>query len=131
METLTPKFHSLCREIVIFCHFFRYSKLLLARLSVNFEEMSISSHSSEKLLLRRLSGPSYVREPSNKSSTQWVWYWQDKDGWKKYAETLVSGSFPCLDGKRHRGTRGGRLSCPQTLPPFHTHTNRQHINKLQ
>lgn len=56
--------------------------------SVNFEEMSMSSHSYDKLSLRRLSGPSYMPEPNTKSSTQWVWYWEDNDGWKKYAETL-------------------------------------------
>ena len=83
----------------------------------------MSSHSYDKLSLRRLSGPSYMPEPNTKSSTQWVWYWEDNDGWKKYAETLVSGSFICLDGRSHRGTRGGRLSCPQILPPLHTHTH--------
>ena len=96
---------------------------------VNFEEMSMSCQYSDELSLRRLSGPSYVQEPNNQSSTQWVWYWKDNDRWKKYAETLVGGSFTCLDRKSHRGTRGGRLSCSKTLPPLHTNT--QHINKLK
>lgn len=48
----------------------------------------MSSHFYDKLSLRRLTGPSYVQEPNNESSTQWVWYWEDNDGWKKYAETL-------------------------------------------
>ena len=47
---------------------------------------------STRLLLRRCSTPSYIQEPNNKSSTQWVWYWADNDGWKKYTETMVSNS---------------------------------------
>ena len=47
---------------------------------------------STRLLLRRCSTPSYIQEPNNKSSTQWVWYWEDNAGWKKYTETMVSNS---------------------------------------
>ena len=50
------------------------------------------SPSSAQFLLRRCSTPSYIQEPNNKSSTQWVWYWEDNDGWKKYSETMVSNS---------------------------------------
>lgn len=61
-----------------------------SQMSVNYEEMSMNSPSSVQFLLRRCSTPSYVQEPNNKSSTQWVWYWKDNNGWKKYAETIQS-----------------------------------------
>ena len=44
---------------------------------------------SDEFLLRRLSTPSYIQEPGNVLSTKWVWYWEDDNGWKKYAKTEV------------------------------------------
>lgn len=61
-----------------------------SQVKVNFEEMSMHSPTSAQFLLRRWSTPSFVQEPNNTSSTQWVWYWKDNDGWKKYAETMQS-----------------------------------------
>ncbi|KAJ7337325.1 Zinc finger CCCH-type antiviral [Desmophyllum pertusum] len=45
---------------------------------------------SARFLLRRLSTPSYIKEPGNVLSTKWIWYWEDDDGWKKYAATKQS-----------------------------------------
>lgn len=64
-----------------------------SQMSVNFEEMSMHSPLSTRLLLRRCSTPSYIQEPNNKSSTLWVWYWKDNDGWKKYTETKQSSGI--------------------------------------
>ncbi|CAH3138354.1 unnamed protein product [Pocillopora meandrina] len=61
-----------------------------SQVTVHFEEMSMRSPPSAQFLLRRCSTPSYIQEPNNKSSTQWVWYWADNDGWKKYTETMQS-----------------------------------------
>ena len=60
-------------------------------MSANFHTMSMSLFSPfNHFLIRRRSTPSYIKERGNKSSTLWVWYWEDIDGWKKYAETNVS-----------------------------------------
>lgn len=58
-------------------------------MTVNFELMSMQFGSSAEFLLRRLSTPSYIQEPGNVLSTNWVWYWEDDNGWKKYAKTEV------------------------------------------
>ncbi len=47
-------------------------------MTVNFEQMSMQFDTTEFSLRR------------NAPSTKWIWYWEDSDGWKKYAETKVS-----------------------------------------
>lgn len=47
--------------------------------TVNFEQMSMHAQSdATEFSLRR-----------NAPSTKWIWYWEDNDGWKKYAKTKV------------------------------------------
>nr|XP_058939986.1 protein mono-ADP-ribosyltransferase TIPARP-like [Pocillopora verrucosa] len=63
-------------------------------MSTNFHTMSMSLFSPfNHFLIRRRSTPSYIKERGNNFPTLWVWYWEDIDGWKKYAETnLCSGA---------------------------------------
>lgn len=68
------------------------SQCVIITSEVNMEEMSMHSPPSAQFLLRRWSTPSYLQKPNNKSSTEWVWYWKDNDGWKKYTETIVINS---------------------------------------
>ncbi|XP_022786921.1 poly [ADP-ribose] polymerase 12-like isoform X2 [Stylophora pistillata] len=68
----------------------RHKKLFSEGVSVDFEQMMMISHSSKQFFLHRHSEPSYVQVPDSSSSTRWVWYWEDNDGWKKYSETKES-----------------------------------------
>nr|XP_058973419.1 protein mono-ADP-ribosyltransferase PARP11-like [Pocillopora verrucosa] len=72
----------------------RHSRKLSRKLSANFHTISMSLFSPlNHFLIRRRSTPSYIKERGNKFPTLWVWYWEDIDGWKKYAETnLCSGA---------------------------------------
>ncbi|XP_027041657.1 uncharacterized protein LOC113669778 isoform X2 [Pocillopora damicornis] len=69
----------------------RHSRKLSGKMSANFHTMSMSLFSPfNHFLIRRRSTPSYIKERGNNFPTLWVWYWEDIDGWKKYAETNVS-----------------------------------------
>lgn len=72
----------------------RHSRKLSGKMSANFHTMSMSLFSPfSHFLIRRRSTPSYIKERGNNFPTLWVWYWEDIDGWKKYAETnLCSGA---------------------------------------
>ncbi|XP_022810083.1 TCDD-inducible poly [ADP-ribose] polymerase-like isoform X2 [Stylophora pistillata] len=72
----------------------RHFRKRLVKMSANFQTMSMSLISTSKqFLIRRCSTPSYIKERNNEFPTLWVWYWEDIDGWKKYAETgLCSGT---------------------------------------
>ena len=79
-----------CIVILERCHFLCGTIFFLrGKVTVNFELMSMQFGSSDEFLLRRLSTPSYIQEPGNVLSTKWVWYWEDDNGWKKYAKTEV------------------------------------------
>ena len=79
-----------CIVILERCHFLCGTIFFLRRkVTVNFELMSMQFGYSDEFLLRRLSTPSYIQEPGNVLSTKWVWYWEDDNGWKKYAKTEV------------------------------------------
>ncbi|RMX47700.1 hypothetical protein pdam_00023752, partial [Pocillopora damicornis] len=66
----------------------RHSRKLSGKMSANFHTMSMSLFSPfNHFLIRRRSTPSYIKERGNNFPTLWVWYWEDIDGWKKYAET--------------------------------------------
>ena len=70
---------------------FRHSRKLSGKMSANFHTMSMSLFSPfNHFLIRRRSTPSYIKERGNNFPTLWVWYWEDINGWKKYAETNVS-----------------------------------------
>ena len=57
--------------------------------TLNFEDMTMQNHSG-LMAIRRLSTPSYIQEPERALATKWIWYWEDDDGWKKYAEKKVT-----------------------------------------
>ena len=77
-------------KLVLSIFFLRGFNASSVKVIVNFEQMSMQYDTSAQFLLRRRSTPSYVQEPGNASSTKWIWYFKDDNGWKKYAETNVN-----------------------------------------
>ena len=77
-------------KLVFTLFFLRGLNASSTAMTINFEQMSMQFDTSAQFLLRRLSTPSYIQEPGNVSSTKWIWYWKDDNGWKKYAETNVN-----------------------------------------